>query len=90
MICTQCHHDKVPYEFAVASLICFDCSGNTPCCECGVVQPSTHYRVMGRMCVDCRNARSGVLTGKLARAYVRDLNSVEIARIAHSDEKRVA
>jgi hypothetical protein len=79
MECIICHEEKVPYEFAVLpraqGLICFDCHGPYTCCECGVEYPSTHYRIQGRMYVKCRNNRTGVANGKIARAYVRVLNS---------------
>ncbi len=79
MICSVCDAEKVPYEFAVLArsqgLICFDCKGAYTCCECGEVYASTHYRIQGRMCVECRNKRTGVASGKIARAYVRGLNN---------------
>lgn len=93
MECTQCHQHKVPYEFAVVKrqpLICFDCIASYTCCICEQVYPSTHYRIQGRMCVECRNNRSDVRAGKIARAYVRTLEAVQNAQTAHSEEKRVA
>lgn len=93
MECTVCHHDKVPYEFAVVKrqpLICFDCIASYTCCKCEQDYPSTHFRIQGRMCVECRNNRSDVKVGKIARAYVRTLETTHVAQIAHSEEIRAA
>lgn len=94
MICTQCHHEKVPYEFAVMPpgkpLICFDCIGSYPCCKCEQVYPSTHYRIQGRMCVECRNNRSDVKVGKIACAYVRTLETSRVAQIATKRDSEAA
>lgn len=59
MICAICNCDKEPYHMMTrekGSAICFDCGGPYECIHCDVTQPSTEFRVQGRICITCKDA----------------------------------
>lgn len=92
MICKHCGETKPDYEFfkprnkydkaffldtVPDGDVCWTCGGDYKCIGCGVVQPASAFRVMGRLCYTCKdagihrpqseeNARNKVLTSQRA------------------------
>lgn len=99
MKCTVCGGDKAPYEFfryinrydrrffaagvPAKSDVCFDCAGDYTCIKCGVTQPSTEFRIQGRICYTCQGVnpkRRAIL-----HAYTRRFQRLEVTDIENSD-----
>ena len=72
IVCSCCGVDKTPQnffryinrytrDFFVAGIparsdVCFDCAGDYKCIRCNVVQPSTEFRIQGRVCYTCQHS----------------------------------
>lgn len=71
--CSKCGQAKHNYNFfryintfgrwffitgvPAKSNVCFECAGPYRCLNCGETKDHTHFRVMGRICNECKSGR---------------------------------
>ena len=71
MICKKCGVDKSRYNFFDYSGkydrtffvggwqpgLCWECASPYRCIECHEIKPASSYRLMGRICADCKSRK---------------------------------
>ena len=101
IICSCCGFDKDPYEFfryinkydrrffaagiPPKSDICFDCAGDYECIKCHVTQPSTEFRIQGRICYTCQGIEIARRTPTAAQNQFNPIGYVEILAISNNE-----